>query len=409
MGYPKIRQGDDKLWHAWVTVGTKGNGRPDQRHVKRRTRGEVEDRVEELLTQRKSGAVVKPGRAPTVEAWLTTYFDTIAPRRCDPSTIVGDRSLAKTWVYPRYATTRADRFQSTDLDAIYTAMADAGRADSSILKLHRIMSRALEQARRRGVVTRNVAKDTDPPSVKRGEVVPLDEDAANAVLDAAAGRRNAARWAVALAIGLRVGEALGLRWSYVDLDAGEIRVWWQLHRRAFRHGCGYAPCGRRRGGNCPQRTLPLRRGEVQLRGGLILKPPKGKSKRTIPIPAELVEQLRAHHEVQDLERQFAGGAYTDHDLVFASPLGEPVDPGADDDEWHAVLKAAGVPRARVHDGRHTAATLLIAQGHPIEVAQEILGHSDIRITRGYSHVASKMARAATDSMGQALLKKRRTP
>lgn len=405
--YPRIRQGDDGMWHAWVVVGTKPNGRPDQRHVKRKTRAEVETRVDELLAQKRTGSVVKPGRT-TVEQWLTTYLDTIAPRRCDPSTVESYRSLCRTWVYPKYGRKRADRFEGTDLDAIYLEMAEAGKAESSILKLHRILVRALEMARRRRVVPSNVAKDIDPPTVKRGEIVPLDADAANAVLDAAAGRRNSARWSVALAIGTRQGEALGLRWSYVDLDAGELRIWWQLHRRAFRHGCG-GTCGRKRGGNCPQRTLPLRSGEIQVKGGLILKPPKGKSKRTIPIPAELVELLRAQREIQDLEKMSAGGAYTDHGLVFAELDGSPVDPGRDDDEWHTILKSAGVPRARVHDSRHTAATLLLAQGYAIEVVQEILGHSDIRVTRGYTHVASRMAREATDGMGRTLLGKRRTP
>jgi integrase len=95
--------------------------------------------------------------------------------------------------------------------------------------------------------------------------------------------------------------------------------------------------------------------------------------------------------------------------VFAGPLGTPIDPGQDDDEWHAILAAAGVRRARVHDGRHTAATLMLAQGVKESVVQEVLGHSDIRVTRRYTHVASAMARDATDRMGSSLLRKRGTP
>lgn len=408
--YPNISYKDDGWYHAWVTVGTKDNGRPDQRHVKRRTIAEVEDRVDELLDQKKAGAVVKGGRAPTFEQWMTTYLDTVAPRRCDPSTIVGYRSLCRTWAYPVAGRIRADRVTPEHLEQIYLAMARAGKADSSVVKMHRILTRALEQAYRRGVVPRNVAKLIDPPTSKAQEITPLGEDEATAVLDATAGRRNPARWSVGLALGLRQGEALGLRWEYVDLEAREMRVWWQLHRRAFEHGCAEEPCGRKRGGNCPQRHLPLRSGEIVVRGGLILKPPKGTSKRTIPIPVELVDQLKAHREVQDLEMQFADGAYDPQwGFVFAGRLGTPVDPGQDDDEWHTILAAAGVRKARVHDARHTAATLLFAQGVRAEVVQEILGHSDIRVTRRYTHVASAMARAATDGMGSAMLKKRSTP
>jgi integrase len=297
--YPTVSKGADGLWHAYVTVGAKGNGRPDQRHVKRATRAEVEDRVDELLDQQRAGAVVKPGRGTTVEQWLTTYLDTVAPRRCDPSTVYDYRSKLRNWVFPVIGGTRVDRLKPDQLDDVYLRMARAGKADSSILKTHRILSRALEIAYRRGLVPRNVAKLIDAPTSKRVEITPLTEAEAIAVLDAAAAgrRRNVARWSVGLALGLRQGEALGLRWPYVDLDAGEIRVWWQLHRRSFEHGCG-GTCGKRRGGNCPARVLPLRSGEQVVHGGLILKEPKGKSKRTIPIPAELVAALVAHKEVQ---------------------------------------------------------------------------------------------------------------
>jgi integrase len=404
---PVISKGSDGQFHAWVTVGTKTNGRPDQRHVKRATEAEVEERVDELLDQVRAGAVVKAGRGMTVEQWLTVYLETVAPRRCDPTTIYDYRSKMRNWVYPVVGGVRVDRLRPDQLDEVYLRMARAGKADSSTLKVHRILTRALEIAFRRGLVPRNVAKLIDSPTVKRVEILPLSEAEAVAVLDKAIAsrRRNTARWSVGLALGLRQGEALGLRWPYVDLERGEIRVWWQLHRRAFEHGCG-GTCGRRRGGNCPAKVLPLRSGEQVATGGLILKEPKGKSKRTIPIPVELVEALRVHREVQGFERQYAESAYLKHGFVFAHPDGRPLDPGDDFDDWKGLLAAAGVRDARVHDGRHTAATLLLAQGVRLEVVQEILGHSDIRVTRGYSHVASAMARAATDGMGAALLRKR---
>lgn len=402
---PRLKDG---WWHAWVTVGAKPNGRPDQRHVKRRTREAAEARIDELLAQRKTGKVEKAGRKPTVQEWLETYFEKIAPRRCDPTTVYDYRSKCRTWVYPSHGRKRVDRFASEDLDDIYLTMARAGKADSTILKLHRILSRALEVAFRRGVVPVNVAKLIDPPTAKKVEIKPLSEAEAVTVVESAELKRNAARWSVALALGLRQGEALGLRWEYVDLDAAKMRVWWQLHRRSFAHGCE-GTCGRRRGGNCPQRVLPLRSGDVHVKGGLILKEPKGKSRREIPLPAELLEALKAHREVQDLEKMMAGDAYESWGFVFARLDGSPIDPGEDWDQWKALLKAAGVRDARVHDGRHTAATVLLALGVKIEVVQELLGHSDIRLTRGYAQVASAMAREATDRIGSALLKKRGTP
>jgi integrase len=419
--YPTIKKGADGFWHAWITVGTKGNGRPDQRHIKRATKTAVEDRIDELLDQIRNGAVVKPGRPDTVAQWLTTYLDTVLPSsgRCDPATIRDYRSKIQHWVLPIIGNVRLDKLQTENLDAVYLGMRRAGRADSTVLKVHRILSRALEMALRRRLVPRNVAKLMDSPSFDAVDQSPLTADDAAAVLAASTGRRNAVRWQIGLALGLRQGEALGLRWSYVDLERAEIRVWWQLRRRAFDHGCG-GTCGHPRGGNCPQRVMPLRTGEVNLldlskpanvdrRTGFVIKRPKGKGKRTVALPTELVEALREHRAGQKLERVLADSMWQDHDLVFAESDGRPIDPKYDHQEWKSILAAAGVPATRLHDARHTAGTIMTVLGVPIEVVQEILGHSDVRTTRGYVHVASEMARAATARMGRTLLRRASTP
>jgi integrase len=228
------------------------------------------------------------------------------------------------------------------------------------------------------------------------------------------GRRNKARWSIGLALELRQGEALGLRWAFVGLDAAELRVWWQLRRRSFEHGCGDTPCGRRRGGNCPQRILPLRAGEVAVldlskpptadrRTGLVLKAPKCKGKRTVALPQQVVEQLRQQKFNQDIEQILAEDTWHDHGFVFAQPDGRPIDPSDDYAEWRDLLKTTGVPATKLHNARHTAASILILLGVPIEVVQEILGHSDVRTTRRYVHVASEMAKKATERIGDALL------
>jgi integrase len=442
--YPTIKYSEtDGMYHAWVTVGTKGNGRPDQRHVKRRTVAEVEARLDELLEQRRAGAVQKSGRAPTVAGWLLdVYLPIIAARKIDPTTAQGYRSKIENNVVPVIGGLRMDRVTADNIDAVYVAMQRKGLADATVLQVHRILARAWRVATKRRVVPRNIFRDdVDPPTAARKEMTPLTRDEAVRVLVAATGRRNSARWSIGLGIGPRQGEALGLRWTYlvmVCLDercgdevplrewwkanlracrrcgstevGAEARIWWQLHRRSFEHGCATPPtCGRRRGGNCPQRYLPLRSGEIVLTGGLLLKPPKGKGKRTTPLPPELVDGLHAHWEVQELERMLAAEAYVDLDLVYAGPLGEPIDPARDHDEWQAIITEAGVPAVRLHDGRHTAGTILLAQGVDIRVVQEILGHSSVKVTEGYTHVASKMAREATQRMGAALFRKPGTP
>jgi integrase len=413
--YPQIKKGDDGLWHAYVTVGTKPNGRPDQRHIKRATKTAVEDRIDELLDQVKSGVVVKAGRGITVSAWFDLYLDNVLPStgRCDPETIRDYRSKLEHWVLPIIGHMRLDRVQTDQIEACYMMMRRAGRADSFILKVHRILNRAWKIALRRKLVGGNIIELIDPPRVVALEQDALSLDDAKAVLAAAAGRRNSARWSIGLALGLRQGEMLGLRWEYVDLERGEMRVWWQLARRSFDHGCAGRPCGRRKAGYCPQRTMQMRSNELPIldlskpsdtdrRTGLVLKEPKGKSKRTVPLPPELVAELREHQQAQMVERILADVMWQDHGLIFTEEDGRPVDPKRDYQEWQRLLADSGVPAIKLHGGRHTAATILIALGTGIEVVQELLGHSDSRTTRGYVHIASEMARAATQRMGGAL-------
>lgn len=142
-----------------------------------------------------------------------------------------------------------------------------------------------------------------------------------------------ARWLVGLALGLRQGEALGLWWDDLDLDAGLLRV---------------------------RRALQRRRG-----GGLVFTEPKTqRSKRTIPLPAQLVTALRQHQARQGQERIIAGSLWRGNSCVFATPIGTPVDPRNDFREFKKLLTRADLPSVRLHDLRHTAASLLLAQHVP---------------------------------------------
>jgi len=192
------------------------------------------------------------------------------------------------------------------------------------------------------------------------------------VMAAAQTRRNAARWTVALAVGLRQSEALALQWSDVDLGKG---------------------------------TLSVRRGLHRVSGhGLVYEEPKAdRSRRTLALPAPLVEALRAHRAAQREERITAGPLWEDHDLVFAQPNGRPIERKSDWRAWNTLLREAGVREVRLHDGRHTAATLLLAEGVHPRVVMELLGHSQMRTTMDIdSHVMPALAREAADRMGRAL-------
>jgi integrase len=283
--------------------------------------------------------------------------------------------------------------QPEHVESFYTRLAAEGLAPRSVLRTHRVLSRALKVAVQRGRLTRNVCILVDAPSLPHTEVEPLSAAEARQVLRAARGRRNAARWSVALALGLRQGEALGVQWRDIDLVRDVLTVRRSLQRTYYRHGCGQT-CRRRRAAECPRRSA----------GGLVFVEPKSAAgHRSIALPTPLAAALRAHRSDQDAERELAANVWEDHDLVFAQRTGRPIDPSRDYQEWKELLAAAGVRPARFHDARHTAATLLLQQGVSARVAMQILGHSQVSLTLNtYSHVVPELAREAADLMSAAL-------
>ena len=433
----------DRRWHGWVTMGIKDDGAPDRRHRTGPTETAVTDKVRELERKRDAGLAGKAGQALTVADWMQTWLTTIAPRTVSQHTLDSTyEPKVRRWILPQLGKHRLDRLQPEHLDAFYTWLATQGLKPNTILQIHRILARALKVAWKRGKVSRTVAALVDAPIGEETDIEPLSLGEARRILAAAADRRNGARWSVALAVGIRQSEAIGLRWKFVDLDAGTIEVGWQLKRARYRHGCDdpvactkdrhrtacppkcsrhrhRADCAqdcRKRGHRCPEVKRPCPKGctsharECPQRAGggwhfarrKGVKPGRGTAKLVVAIPEPFVRHLRAHKKLQAAERLAAGEAWEDWDLVFCSPTGTRLDPHKDWDDWRDLLDSAGVREARVHDARHTAATLMLAQGIDIRVVQQILGHSQLSQTQRYTHVTSELVRHAADRMGEAL-------
>jgi integrase len=378
-------------WEAFVWMGTRPDGRPDRRHIEVKTKAARNRRVRELERKRDAGTVGKPGRAPTVQEMLTRRFTVVLPQRGRaPRTIDDYWSKARNDIFPRWGGQRIDRMLPEYLEDGYAEMLAEGHAASHVRKVHAILSSAYEEEVRRGNVARNPCRLVEPPALAQAETAALTQSQARAILAVVAERRNAARWSIGLACGLRQGEALGLRWQYVDLDRGELRVWYQLQRLTWRHGCA-EPCGR------PSRSCPKRHG-----GGLVFREIKERRRKTVKLPAELAAVLKTHRAQQAADRLAAANVWEDHDLVFCQPNGRPVGQRADWQEWADILRAAGLPHHGVHAMRHSAATIALGEGVALAVVQEMLGHSDIRVTRGYTHVSSPLAEDAAARVGRAL-------
>jgi integrase len=429
------------LYEAKVWMGTKADGKPDRRHIQRKSLASVRRRVRELEKERDAGRVTRAGKVPTVREMLDRHLEVVLPSRGRaPTTISSYRSLCEHGIYPRWGGQRADRLLPEHVEDGLAAMLRDGLAPASVRKIYAVLSSAYQLQVDRGNLIRNPCQHVEAPAAPEGEMPSLSQAEARKVILAAAERPNAARWTVGLGSGLRQGEALGLRWEYLNLDSGEMRIWWQLQRLVWDHGCAGGelagvtdekarkarqaeiehacaephcktkPCPKkcsRHQRKCPPpcpagctrhaRLCPHRKG-----GGLVLRPIKEKRHKTLWLAPEFTAILREHRNAQFLQRVTADAEWEDGDLVFCQWNGRPVDPRRDWAEWCAILLAAGLPRRRVHAMRHSAATFALQEGVALPVVQEMLGHSDIRITRKYTHVGKPLAQDASSRMGRAL-------
>ncbi|MFD5454612.1 tyrosine-type recombinase/integrase [Streptomyces olivaceus] len=378
-GRSSIYQGKDGKWHGRVTVGIRDDGRPDRRHVERKTRAEVTAAVRELEKQRDGGAVRKAGRAWTVEAWLTHWVETIAPLAVNENTMVGYGVAVRKHLIPALGAHRLDKLGPEHIERFYGRMQADGRRAGTIHQIHRTFRTALNEAVRRGHLTRNPVQLAKAPRLSEEEIEPYTVDEVKRLLRTADGRRNSARWAVALALGLRQGEALGLKWTDVDLERDVLMVRRSRRRPRYAHGCG-TPCGRKPG-YCPQRqrTNP-ETADTKSRAG----------RRAVGLPSQLVDLLRVHRTKQDAERAAAGDDWVDEGWLFATPTGRGTSPRTDYDDWKELLEDAKVRDGRLHDARHTAATVLLILGVSERAVMGLMGWSTTAMAVRYQHMVDSV-------------------
>ena len=296
-----------------------------------------------------------------VDQWLPAQHG----RELRASTLASYESVCKTHLIPQLGTIQLQRLTPAQINVLYAKLRQPrdgrkhGLSPRSIRYAHTILRRALEDARRWGLVVRNVADLADPPSPKATKPptpTTWTADEVRQFLAAARDDRLYAAFLVAATTGMRRGEVLGLHWRDVDLDGAALHV---------------------------VRTLVLVENKIQwstpkTRAGL----------RRVSLDAATVDALRAHRKRQAEERLLFGAAYQDEDLVFAGIAGEPIHPTWFVDQFRQIVKHAGVPVIRWHDLRHTFATIALSQGVHPRVVQERLGHSDVSVTLGtYSHVS----------------------
>lgn len=364
------QRASDGRWLGAVLLGYDADGRPRRRTVSARTRSEAVARLRALQRQVDDGLPL-PDAQLTVAQLLSRWHDDVLRHQVSPSTASNYKSVFDHHLVPALGRKKVVALAPADVDALLSAKLDTGLSVSTVRRIRAVLSQALDQGLRWGIVNRNVAAITRGPRARRREGRTLTPEDARRLLAVLSGHRNEALYTLMLATGLRRGEALGLRWSDVDLEGGQLVVTRQLKREG---------------------------------GSLVTTDTKtARSRRALDLSAPVVEALKAHRARQDAERRALGAAWQETGYVFTSSLGTPVDPRNCYREFRAICEAAGLGRWHPHELRHSAASLMLAQGVKLQVVSELLGHSSIRMTADvYGHVLAPDRKAAAEAMSAVL-------
>jgi integrase len=346
---------------------------------------EVERKLTEIKARSNRGL---PAEASgwTVSSYAGYWLEHGAGIKLRPTTPARYRTLMSRYVLPALGKKRLAALTPAEVRLMLARTAAArttGRkgqmeeeratvSSRTVQQVHAVLRAMLSHAVRDELVSRNAARLVQPPTRDREEIHPWTADEARTFLAAARPHRLSAPFVVALALGLRRGELLGLRWSDVDFRTRQLRVW---------------------------QTLQRVRGQ-----GIVFDPPRSKrSRRVLTMPAIVLEALREHRDRQDHDRAVAGDDWVETGLVFTTAIGRHVEPRNLNTAYGRLLARAGVRPIRFHDLRHTCATLLLSRGVPARTVMDILGHSQIAVTLNiYGHVMPAMQQEAAGQIDAAL-------
>lgn len=359
----------DGTWRGYVPVGLTPAGNPRRKYFTAATEKDAERARRRLLAE------VEDGRPPAVgRQTLGQYLDWWLGHkqaRVRPGTLRFYRQKLAL-VDPAARRIPVDRFAPEDMDDLLDRLAARGLSAQTVKHVRDVVRNALNLKVRRRQLAFNAAALAEVPDVPKFDAQPYTAEQARALLAAVAGDRWESLYVVTLATGLRKSEALGVTWPKVDLDQGVLTPWTQPE---WLPGGGF-------------RLVELKTEE---------------SRAPVVLAPAAVESLRARRRLQAQERLAAGPAWTDYGLVWTTGVGTAIQPQNLHRHFHAACDRAGVPRRRWHDLRHTAPTLLLEVGVPLEVVSALLRHTSIVTTKDvYGHVTPRLLRQVADSMQQIL-------
>lgn len=375
----------DGRWRAALTIGKDSDGRPKRRVFTARTRHEVQDQLAAGLRDLQLGLLVAPERQ-TVGQFLTWWLKEVVRPSTRPKTMMFYEFVSRIHLIPGLGQIPLQRLSPQQVQSFLNDRLTAPSERTSrplsvrtVRHIHRTLCTALSSGVKYGNIARNVAASVDPPRAVKSNAQYLSVDQARTFLSVAKDDRLFALFATVLSLGLRLGEGLGVSWSDVDLATGRFNIHQALQR-------------------IDKKLYPTQSG---LR---LVEPKGGYSDRVVTLPAIAISALRQQVALQEEERQWAGVKWANAwNLVFTTRVGKPLDERHVLRRFQNLLALAGLPRMRIHDLRHSAVAILLAQGVNIKAISELLGHSSVAFTlQIYGHLLEETKKETSTKMDAAL-------
>jgi integrase len=360
------QRSSDKRWVGQITIQKK------HRMKYFYSQSEAEAWLRQALLRIGQGMPIA-GTPVSLVVYFTSWLENMAPS-LRPKTWIQYEQVVNKHILPSLGHLSVQELKANQIQEFYRLKLQAGTGHRTLTLINCILHHALEDAVANGFIFRNPVREIPKLRQPYHEQRVLRIDQVKEFLQVCRGTRWEAIFCLAITTGMRVGELLGLRWMDIDWERGQLQVLRQLQR------------------------IP--------RQGLIFSEPKtASSRRCIALGREMLVKLRVHAVFQQQEKCFAGENWRENNLVFPTRIGTPMDPHRLMDSYKHLLKQAGLPDCRLHDLRHTAATLMLGWGIHPKVVQERLGHARISHTLGtYSHVLPSIQEEAADKMDKLILR-----
>jgi integrase len=368
----------NKRWYVDVDLPAGPDGKRRRRGVGGfKTKREAKAAEAEALRRIRDGVFVEPSRL-TVGAYLTEMWLPSIASQVRPTTLGGYRHNVRAYVVPRLGDIPLQRLTTARVGAFYGELVSSGGkggrrlSPKTVRYVHTTLRRALRDAVADGLVVRNVAAHARPPRARRVEMQTWTAAEVGSFLASVREDRLYVAWLLLATLGIRRGELLGLRWIDVDLTRGRVAI---------------------------RQTLVMVDGKPAM-----AEPKTAKGRRSLMLAPEVLEALRAHRAHQAAERLSWGAEYTDSGLVITTEDGRPMHPETLSGVFVRQARRVGLPPIRLHDLRHSVASILLARGVHPKVVSELLGHATIALTLDtYSHVIPSLQQEAASVVAAAVL------